>query len=104
MADDAEECGAKEGRAGNGEDPGEDDTPRHAPAHGREAARCANTYDGARAGVRGADGYAEMRGGHYGDSPGGFGGKPAERRGVGDALPHARDDATAAGHGAAGHD
>ena len=59
-----EESGTEEGGAGDGEDPGEDDAARYAPADGGEAACCADTYDGARDGVGGADGDAEMGGSH----------------------------------------
>src|SRR5256885_5416593 len=45
LAYEKEETRAEEGRAGNGEDPGEDDAPRHAPADGGEAAGSADADD-----------------------------------------------------------
>src|SRR6267142_1953921 len=94
---------AEEGGAGNGEDPGENDTTRHTPADGGEAASSADADNGAGDGVRGADRDAEFCGGKERDGAGGLGREAAERIELGDALAHGFDDAPAASHGAAGH-
>jgi len=67
---------AEEGGAGNGEDPGEDDTTRYAPADGREAASSADADNGAGDGVRGADRDAEFCGGKERDGAGVSAAKP----------------------------
>src|ERR1700694_2749752 len=94
MANELEEAGA---------DPGEHDAPRHAPAPRREPARCADTHDGSRDGVRRADWNAEMSGAHQCQGPSRLRRKSAKGRELGDALTHSFDDAPSTRHRPAAH-
>src|SRR5579863_2884167 len=95
--------GTNDGGARNGQYPCEDDTASNAPANRGQAAGGADADDCARDGVRGADGYAEVRCSPQRQRTGSLRGESPERRELGDALAHGFDDAPAASHGAAAH-
>src|SRR5216683_5771696 len=101
--EEAEDAGADQGCAGNGEHPGPHDAARDAPAYRGESARSAHANNRAGDGVRGAHRNAEVRGAREGERAGGLRGESAKWGELGDALPHGFDDAPAPGHGAAAH-
>jgi len=94
---------ADQGRARDGEDPGDNDATRDAPTNGGKATRGADADNGASDRVRCTDGNAELGVHDEREAAGGLRSESAEGRELGDALAHRFNDAPAAGHGAAAH-
>jgi hypothetical protein len=67
-----------------------------------QAVSGADSYDGPRDGVGGADGNAREGGGKQSDGADGFGAKPANGFELGDSLPHGFYDAPTAEVGSGG--
>ena len=79
---------ADQGRARDGEDPGDNDATRDAPTNGGKATRGADADNGASDRVRCTDGNAELGVHDEREAAGGLRSESAEGRELGDALAH----------------
>ena len=99
---DGESRSCHQSGCGDGDDPGPHDAASDSPTNGGQAVNGADSYDGPRDGVGGADGNAREGGGKQSDGAGGFGAKPANGFELGDSLPHGFYDAPTAEVGSGG--
>src|SRR5215471_15854004 len=91
--------GGQEAGQWNGKDPSPDGPSRHPPAHGGEAPRGAHADNGARDGMRGADGDAAHRGADQHERARGLRAEATHWTKLGDPHPHRLHNTPAARHG-----